>query len=295
MTAPPTIAATSRARPAVVNAAAPVCRPGVAEVVVADESVGWTCTIVVEVMVLRVPSAMVVVLLYVDVMELELPPSVMWSEVDVVEVGVGDVELGVVCRVDAALVAGPLLLVGVVKVAVVVGGSVEVAVESSLELVVKDEEEEEEVVVAVDSSEVVVVAVSTADGPVSLLVAVVAGKGTELKIGSIWEVALLSRLTTFSTLAMVSSSSFKASAALMSVGKMPSWNLAERACRASWMEPTLILASTSWRDSRGTRVSASAAGCSSAATTVARAIRATKSTWRRLGRSMVESVDGDDG
>lgn len=63
MTAPPTIAATSRARPAVVKAAAPVCRPGVAEVAVVDESVGWTCTTLVEVIVLRVPSGMVVVLL----------------------------------------------------------------------------------------------------------------------------------------------------------------------------------------------------------------------------------------
>lgn len=63
MTAPPTIAATSRARPAVVTAAAPVCRPGVAEVAVPDESVGLTCTTVVEVIVLRLPSGMVVVLL----------------------------------------------------------------------------------------------------------------------------------------------------------------------------------------------------------------------------------------
>lgn len=36
----------------------------------------------------------------------------------------------------------------------------------------------------------------------------------------------------------------------MSVGKMPSRNLVERAWRASWMEATLTLANTSWRDSR---------------------------------------------
>jgi hypothetical protein len=65
MTAPPTIATTSRVRPAVVRAAAPVCRPGEEPVVVelSEEPVAWTCTIVVEVMVLRLPSGKVVVLL----------------------------------------------------------------------------------------------------------------------------------------------------------------------------------------------------------------------------------------
>lgn len=54
----------SRARPAVVNAAAPVCRPGELPVVVVPElPVGLTCTIVVEVMVLRLPLGKVVVLL----------------------------------------------------------------------------------------------------------------------------------------------------------------------------------------------------------------------------------------
>lgn len=109
------------------------------------------------------------------------------SEVDVVEVGVGDVVLGVVVRVDGALVVGGSPSVVVVEVAVVVGGSVEVGVESSLELVVEEKEEEEEVV-EVDSSEVVVLvvgsAVSTVAGSGSLLVEVVAGKGMELKIGS---------------------------------------------------------------------------------------------------------------
>ena len=62
--APPTMARTSRARPAVVNAAAPVWRPGeLLVVVVADLPVGLTCTIVVEVIVLRLPSGRVVVLL----------------------------------------------------------------------------------------------------------------------------------------------------------------------------------------------------------------------------------------
>lgn len=63
MTAPPTATMISRVSPAVVEAAAPVCRPGDAAVAVADEPVGLTCTIVVEVMVLKLPSGMVVVLL----------------------------------------------------------------------------------------------------------------------------------------------------------------------------------------------------------------------------------------
>lgn len=69
ITAPPTRATISRVRPAVVKAAAPVCKLGLEPVVVApsEEPVGWTCTIVVEVMVLRLPSGMVVVLLKVEV------------------------------------------------------------------------------------------------------------------------------------------------------------------------------------------------------------------------------------
>lgn len=61
-TAPPTMAATSRVRP-VGMAAPPVWRPGWAEVVVvADAPVGWTCTTVTAVTVLRLPSGRVVVL-----------------------------------------------------------------------------------------------------------------------------------------------------------------------------------------------------------------------------------------
>ena len=64
MTAPPTMAATSRVRPAVVSAAAPVCRPGEAiEVEEEDAPVGLTCTTVTEVIVLRLPLGKVVVLL----------------------------------------------------------------------------------------------------------------------------------------------------------------------------------------------------------------------------------------
>lgn len=64
-TAPPNRATTSRVRPAVVRAAAPVCKPGEEPLVVelSDEPVGWMCTIVVEVIVLRLPSGKVVVLL----------------------------------------------------------------------------------------------------------------------------------------------------------------------------------------------------------------------------------------
>lgn len=69
MMAPPSIATTSRVMPVVVKAAPPVCRLGEEPVVVvlSDEPVAWTCTIVVEVMVLKLPSGRVVVLLYVEV------------------------------------------------------------------------------------------------------------------------------------------------------------------------------------------------------------------------------------
>jgi hypothetical protein len=69
MMAPPSIATTSRVKPVVVKAAPPVCRLGEEPVVVVlpEEPVAWTCTIVVEVMVLKLPSGKVVVLLYVEV------------------------------------------------------------------------------------------------------------------------------------------------------------------------------------------------------------------------------------
>lgn len=57
------MATTSRALAAVVKAAAPVCKPGLAVVVVAAPPVGVTCTTVIEVMVLRLPSDRVLVLL----------------------------------------------------------------------------------------------------------------------------------------------------------------------------------------------------------------------------------------
>lgn len=70
------------------------------------------------------------------------------------------------------------------------------------------------------------------------LVVVVVVVGTEVvvvvvEVGSKEAVELLSRLASLTRLAMVSSSPCRASAALMSVGKMPSWNLRDRACRAS--------------------------------------------------------------
>jgi hypothetical protein len=58
--------------------------------------------------------------------------------------------------------------------------------------------------------------------------------GTEVVVESTDVVVeLLSRLASLTRLAIVTSSPCRASAALMSVGKMPSWNLRERACRAS--------------------------------------------------------------
>lgn len=202
-----------------------------------------------------------------------------------------EVVLWVVVRVVGAVGVELELSVGEVD-EVVVGGSVELGMELELELEL-----------GLGSAEVVVGSVEDVLGgseeDVLLGSAVVedsslleeegeVGVEAELEPRSAWEVALLSRLATLSRLAMVSSSSCRASAALMSVGKMPSRNLVERACRASWMEATLMPASTSWRDSRGTR-SASLAGCWSAKT-VARAIRATKRTWSRLTRSIVRAV-----
>lgn len=69
--APPTMAATSRVRPELGKAAAPVCRlPRPAPVVVASEPVGCTLMIVVEVRVLTSPLGKVVVALKTEVDEL---------------------------------------------------------------------------------------------------------------------------------------------------------------------------------------------------------------------------------
>jgi hypothetical protein len=110
------------------------------------------------------------------------------------------------------------LVVVVVDTAVVVGTELE------LELVVD----------VVDGSVVdLEVVVCTVVVGVSLLELVVV-TGTEVVVESTDAVVeLLSRLASLTRLAIVSSSPCRASAALMSVGKMPSWNLRERACRAS--------------------------------------------------------------
>jgi hypothetical protein len=123
------MATISRARPAVVNAAAPVCRPGEPPVVDVADPVGLTCTIVVEVMVLRLPSGMVVVLLNVEVKELpELVAEVVGcaDEVDVVPV--------VVERVEGTDVEVVLETLDDELSDVVVVAPVEVAVELELEL-----------------------------------------------------------------------------------------------------------------------------------------------------------------
>lgn len=73
----------------------------------------------------------------------------------------------------------------------------------------------------------------------------------------------------------------------MSVGKMPSRNLVERACRASWMEATSISASTSWRDSRA----AAGLGIADASRTSERSISEMNST-NKLRRGMVIGRNG---
>lgn len=94
------------------------------------------------------------------------------------------------------------------------------------------------VVDVVDGTEVVVEVVVGTLVVVWLLelVVVVVLVGTEVVVvvvGSGEAVELLSRLASLTRVAMVSSSPCRASAALMSVGKMPCWNLRDRACRAS--------------------------------------------------------------
>lgn len=94
------------------------------------------------------------------------------------------------------------------------------------------------VVDVVDGTEVVVeVVVGTlvVVWLLELVVVLVVLAGTEVvvEVDSGEAVELLSRLASLTRLAMVSSSPCRASAALMSVGKMPSWNLRDRACRAS--------------------------------------------------------------
>lgn len=95
------------------------------------------------------------------------------------------------------------------------------------------------VVDVVDGTEVVVeVVVGTlvVVWLLELVVVLVVLAGTEVvvvEVDSGEAVELLSRLASLTRLAMVSSSPCRASAALMSVGKMPSWNLRNRACRAS--------------------------------------------------------------
>jgi hypothetical protein len=100
-TAPPTMATTSRAMP-VGRAAALVCRPGLA--VAVGLPVAFGVMTVIEVMVLRVPSGMVVVLSKVEVLKLvcSLVSSVVRAEV-VERVEVDEV-LVVVVRVEGALV-----------------------------------------------------------------------------------------------------------------------------------------------------------------------------------------------
>lgn len=105
-TAPPTMTKTSRAMP-VGSAAALVCRPGLPAVVAAEAlPVADGVITVIEVMVLRLPSGMVVVLLKVEV--LRLVCSVVWAEVVdcwlVVEVVEVDEVLRAVDRVEGTLV-----------------------------------------------------------------------------------------------------------------------------------------------------------------------------------------------
>lgn len=111
---------------------------------------------------------------------------------------------------------------------VVVVASVVVGTELELEL----ELELEVVGTVLGSAEVVGSEVVWAEVVAGSLL-VVSGLVTEVVAG--WEAAavVLSRLTSLRKLAIFSSSSWRASAAFMSVGKMPCWNFLDNACRAS--------------------------------------------------------------
>lgn len=117
-TAPPTMAATSRAMP-VVNAAAPVCRPGFAVLVAEPFPVASGVMTVMEVIVLRLPSDMVVVLLKVEVLKLvgSVEAEVEWLDFEL-EV------LVVVDRVEGALVVDGLVVSLVEDTEVGVGSAV---------------------------------------------------------------------------------------------------------------------------------------------------------------------------
>jgi hypothetical protein len=179
---------------------------------------------VVEVIVLKLPSGKVVVLLYVEVKELSVVGADVVFDEDEDEWLV--VVVRVLCTVLVDVVLGTVddeedelwLVVVVVVTAVVVGTELE------LELVVD----------VVDGSVVdLEVVVCTVVVGISLLELEVV-TGTEVVVESTDAVVeLLSRLASLTRLAIVSSSPCRASAALMSVGKMPSWNLRDRACRAS--------------------------------------------------------------
>lgn len=167
----------------------------------------------------------------------------MWDVVVCVEVEV-DVVLVLVVRVDGGVEVELELWLVEEDAVVVVGGSVELGMfVSELELGLGSEGvvvgSVEDVVVVLDP-----VFVGSAVVEVSPLLEddedeeveveeVKMGTGTETEPGSVGRVPLLSRLASFTRLAMVSCSSCRASAAMMSVRKMPSRNLADRAWRAS--------------------------------------------------------------
>lgn len=131
------------------------------------------------------------------------------EELSVDEVVVTSVELGAELEL-------------VVELVVEVESFVESLLELELELVVLGTVEE------VDSEEVLWVGSAVVVG---LMLVVVAAADVVEAVSDV--VAFSWRFTTRSRLAIFSSSSFRASAALMSVGKTPSRNLVERACKAS--------------------------------------------------------------
>lgn len=225
ITAPPTMATTSRAMPAVGTAALPVCKPGLAVLVAVPVCVaaGGVITVT-EVRVVRLPSARVLVLFQVEVVKLVCE---VWSLEVVLLLEEDELELVVVARVE-----GPLVVERELVVSLVVGCEVDCSAVVR-ELVVLGSVGFSVVLEVVGSAEVVgaevvgsVVGTEVSDLVVGALVGAVVGAVVGTVVGSVGSdvvpgtgagselaVEFPCRLASLIKLAIVGSSSLRASAA----------------------------------------------------------------------------------
>lgn len=233
ITAPPTMATTSRAMPAVGTAALPVCKPGLAVLVAVPVCVaaGGVITVT-EVRVVRLPSARVLVLFQVEVVKLVCE---VWSLEVVLLLEEDELELVVVARVEGPLVVERELVVSlvvgcevdcsaVVRELVVLGAVVGAVVGSVgfsvvLEVVGSAEVVGAEVVGSVVGTEVSDLVVGALVGAVvgAVVGAIVGSVGSDVVpgtgAGSELVVEFPCRLASLIKLAIVGSSSLRASAA----------------------------------------------------------------------------------